>query len=108
MGIYVEPQEESKWEWVNRVGEDITSSGLKPEEMWDKAVNEGKAILIFVNSGEFQSLAVGYCTLEIARFFFKGDSRPIAFYTVSLSELNKVCSLGVERIAEELVNERDS
>lgn len=61
MGIYLEPQDGSKFDWIKMHGEPIKSGTFISKATSSVAV-------AFVDNGSFQALALMFCKQETQRF----------------------------------------
>ncbi len=88
MGIYINPKNESKESWANRLALSKTKT-VNPR----LPVNEDEVLLCLVDNRIFTALAVMYSQSELEAFNDPLDGRPKVWYTVSKSDLKSVLSV---------------
>ncbi len=89
MGYYVNPETETKEEFLTRVGERVTSPTYP--------TNPTKAIVALVDNGLFSAAGICYSRRELEAFTSPTDRRPRSFYLVAKNELYKVSDITPER-----------
>ena len=83
MGYYVDPENESKEEFLEREGQRINSGDIS----WDE-IPDGMLPVILVDNGSHTAAAIGDTDKEYQYFLrTPGDPRPKTLYLVGIREL---------------------
>jgi len=86
MGAYVNPPNESKESWLNRMGMPIQ----RPNSLTDVGLQELPVCLI--NNGIFTAAAIAYSNGELEELGIR-DGRPKQWYAVKMMDLMGVSNL---------------
>lgn len=89
MGLYINPQDISKEDWLGLVGE-LQTSPPKQHRIGTKLV------VCLVDNGPFSAAAVAYDQLELEDFDDPIDTRPKAWYLVEEADIRVVCGKGAK------------
>lgn len=83
MGIYVNPEDRTKEEWL------FDNGVLYTEIDWSMVSHVEPAVLpvVLVNNGGFSAAAVAYSERELEAFKDPDDLRPKLFYLVAVEDL---------------------
>ena len=84
MGIYINPKNESKEQWLESVSEPTTLNKLR------EADYKTLFPVVWVDNGHFTAAAVADSPKELHRFVDFPDSRPMKYYLVSFTSLKTV------------------
>jgi hypothetical protein len=83
MGCYVNPKNEDKESFLDRVGERIKSA------INYDAIPVDKLLVVLVDNGLFTAAAVAYCKEEFMEFTKPTDFRPKLFFLVDIEDLKE-------------------
>jgi len=85
MGLYINPKNVSKEEWLKENGMSISCCPNHYKE------NNGYLYVCLVDNGPFSAAGVAYNQKEFMEFFSQTDTRPKKFYAVPIVSLEEVC-----------------
>lgn len=94
MGLYLNPANETKEEWLEREGERTSAQ----HAAWD-AIPEGQLPVVLMDNGPFTAAGIAYKESELQAFTRDDDLRP---RTIFLVNIDKLC--GVSALAEYLAD----
>lgn len=89
MGCYVNPSNQSKEEFLNQKGEEVSLIHAN----WGN-IPEGFLPVILVNNGPFTAAGVAFSKSEFEAFTMPNDYRPKQMFLVSIIELKEVSDIG--------------
>jgi len=92
MGLYINPTDVSKEQWLEENAELITQEEAHNHDYNDKSV----AILCHVMNAMFSACAVAYQHSEYEAFTLPHDHRPKRFYKVTADKLTENSGLSLE------------
>ncbi len=84
MGLYINPKDSSKEQWLKDRAREVTQDEFKFE------VGTGEVPLVLVDNGMFTALAVAYSEGEYKEFTRIDERRPRKFYYASYADVNHV------------------
>jgi hypothetical protein len=84
MGVYVNPQDMSKEDWLALHGQIL----LDPPKWED--IEEGKLPVCLVQNAFFSAAGIAFSESELACFSNPSDPRPRSWFMVSIKDLEKV------------------
>lgn len=92
MGVYINPSDKSKQDWLNRHATPLPGA---PQSLND--VEEGYLPILLLNNGAFDALLVAYSQRELdaVRTPHASDMRSHRWYSALISEIDKVSDLEV-------------
>lgn len=93
MGIYVNPEGETKEDWLAKHGKILLGV-----PKWDD-VEEGKLPVCLLDNGPFTAAGVADSPSELDAFSRPDDPRPKTWFMVSIVDLETVCG---EELTEEV------
>lgn len=82
MGIYIDPVNQTKEDWLKENAEEITVT-------WDN-IPDKHLIVVLVNNGPFTAAAICYSKREYAEFTRNDDYRPKRYFIAPISKLKIV------------------
>jgi len=89
MGVYINPEGETKEDWLHREGRQVFMSN---ETLRTKPIlKEGRLTVVLVDNGLFTAAAVMFDKREQECFSDPRDHRPRWYFEVSEEKLFKVC-----------------
>ena len=87
MGCYINPETETKEEFLRRVG-----TPLQEAPKWDE-IPKGSLAVCWVNNGPFSAAGVAFDERELEAFMVPEDRRPKKWFIVTIEDLRGVCPL---------------
>ncbi len=84
MGLYINPNDSSKEQWLQSKAREVTQDEFKFE------TGTGEVPLVWVDNGPFSALGVTYSEREFKEFTRSDDPRPRKFYYASLADVQDV------------------
>jgi len=85
MGLYINPQEVSKEQWLNDNGEQLEKAPVKMRE------NKEEILVCLIDNGPFTAAGVAFNQAELNNFC-KEDMRYKEWFVVGLDKIKRVCS----------------
>ena len=82
MGIYINPPQESKEQFLSKYGIKIREFDFKVFDFSDKTILP----VCLVNNGPFTAAGVAYCPRQVEAFLYP-DHRPRTFFMVKMVDL---------------------
>lgn len=96
MGLYINPQNESKEDWLAREATELTR-----QKVLDGEWPEGHLPLFWVNNGgDFTALAVGHTFMEAARFLMDRSPREKKYYSAPAEAIASALNMDVETLLD--------
>lgn len=86
MGIYINPRDMSKEQW-------LTENGTPMPKPSDHRAGDDVAVCL-VDNGTFSAAAVAYSQDELDAFSYEDDQRPKKWFSVPISKLIEVRAIG--------------
>lgn len=90
MGCYVDPNNETKEEFLEREGREVTSDEIARNYRFIK--EGGELPVVLCDNGSFTAAGVAFTESEFERFV-RYDNRPKRFFIVSIEKLATVSSI---------------
>lgn len=87
MGCYINPNNETKEEFLKREGKEVISDYVSGNFKFIK--QEGKLPVVLVDNGRFTAAGIAYTEREFERFV-RYDNRPKRIFIVPIEKLKKV------------------
>lgn len=87
MGCYVNPENETKEEFLEREGQEVITDFVSSNYKFLK--QEGKLPVVLCDNGNFTAAGVAYTEREFERFV-RYDNRPKRIFIVPIEKLKKV------------------
>lgn len=84
MGIYINPKNMSKEQFLLNHGEEVFE--ITPKAIWDKRPG-GSLPVVLVNNGPFTAAGVCDSLQELSAFLHPGDHRPKTLFYVKIQHL---------------------